>query len=76
MCLCCVFLCLFGLGLAELAGEATLAKALEGLVIMIIGLNFNAGPAIVALHLPAVLAPAVLVLAEISPVAGWAGAEE
>jgi len=71
-----VFLCLLDLGLAELASEATLAIALEGLVIIIIRRDLNAGPAIVALHLPAVLAPAVFVLAQISPVASWAGAEE
>ena len=74
MCLC--FCLRLSRGLAELAGEAALAKALEGFIIMIIGLDLNAGPAIVALHLPAVLAPAVLVLAQISPVASWAGAEE
>ena len=65
-----------GRGLAELSSEATLAKALEGLVTIVIGLDLNASPAVLTLHLPAVLAPAVLVLAKVSPVASWAGAEK
>jgi len=60
---------------AELPGEARLAEAVEALLSIIIRRDLEASSSVLALHLPAVPASAVVILAECAVIVVVTGAE-